>query len=127
MAKLVVVMSLAAMLVACAGEQTSTTTATDRSSSELGAVIVQRAGCGTCHGASGQGGVGPAWVGLAGSQVELSDGSVVVADDGYLFESIRDPGGKRVAGYNVPMPGNSLSDEEISDVVAYIRSLSVSR
>ena len=125
MAKLVVVMSLAAMLVACGGEQTSTTTATDGPSSELGAVIVQRAGCGTCHGVSGQGGVGPAWVDLAGSQVELSDGSVVVADDGYLFESIRDPGATRVAGYNVQMPGNSLSDEEIRDVVVYIRSLSV--
>ena len=67
--------------------------------------------------------MGPGWVGLAGSEVELSDGSFVVADDRYLFESIRDPGAKVVADFSVQMPRNSLSDAEIDEIVAFIRSL----
>ena len=94
-----------------------------QSSAPAGEALAREAGCASCHGGSFQGGIGPGWVGLAGSDVELSDGSVVVADDGYLFESIRDPGAKLVAGFSVQMPRNTLSDAEIDEIVAFIRSL----
>lgn len=62
-------------------------------------------------------------MGLAGSDVELSDGTTVVADGAYLFESIRDPVAQIVAGYSVQMPRNALTDEEIDAIVAFIGSL----
>jgi cytochrome c oxidase subunit 2 len=88
-----------------------------------GEALAREAGCASCHGVSFEGGVGPGWVGLAGSEVVLSDGSVVTAGDDYLFESIRDPGARVVDGFSVQMPRNSLSDAEIDEIVAFIRSL----
>lgn len=80
-------------------------------------------GCASCHGAQGQGGVGPTWIDLAGSDVELEDGSTVVADDAYLVRSIVDPDAEKVAGYTLPMPVNGLSDAQAADIVAYIKEL----
>ena len=85
--------------------------------------IVRANACASCHGADGSGGVGPSWVGLFGSEVDLVDGSTVVADEAYLAESIRDPSAKRVAGYPVTMPTNRLTDDEIAAVVEFIKSL----
>ncbi len=67
--------------------------------------------------------MGPEWLDLAGSEVELEDGSVVVADEAYLRRSIQEPGAEIVAGYTTRMPQNSLSDEQIDAVVAYISEL----
>jgi cytochrome c oxidase subunit 2 len=91
---------------------------------ERGREIANANGCAACHGANGQGGAGPTWVGLAGSDVELADGTVIVADDAYLTRAIADPGADLLAGYSLRMPDNQLTDAEIADVVAYIRDLS---
>jgi cytochrome c oxidase subunit 2 len=91
---------------------------------ERGREIANANGCAGCHGNDGQGGAGPTWVGLAGSQVELSDGTVVTADDAYLARAISDPGAEVVAGNALRMPENSLTDAEIADVIAYIHDLS---
>ena len=90
---------------------------------EAGRALVEAQGCVACHGSDGQGGIGPAWVGLAGSDVELEDGSVVVADPEYLRRSVLDPGAQVVAGTDVSMPDNDLTDTEVDQVVAYIESL----
>jgi mono/diheme cytochrome c family protein len=81
-------------------------------------------GCASCHGPDGQGGVGPKWVGLAGSEVTLESGEKVVADDAYLERAIKDPGAQLVAGYSIQMPTNGLTDAEVADVIAYIHDLS---
>lgn len=81
-------------------------------------------GCAACHGQDGEGGIGPAWTGLAGSEVELDDGTTIVADDTYLRRSIEDPSADVVADFAVQMPENGLSSEEIDAVIAYIRELS---
>ena len=87
-----------------------------------GEQVVLDAGCTSCHGPHGEGGAGPTWKGLYGSEVTLADGSTLTADEAYLTESIRDPSAKQVAGYGL-MPANSLDDAEIQAVVEYIRSL----
>lgn len=87
-----------------------------------GLELVKERGCPACHGDDGGGGVGPAWVGLAGSEVELEDGTVVVADTDYLRRSILDPQADRVAGYSARMPPNTLTDEQVDAIVAYIES-----
>lgn len=81
------------------------------------------AGCASCHGDDGNGRVGPKWVGLADSQVTLSDGTVVTADDTYLYESIKNPGAKKRRGASGIMPANNLTDEEIASIIVYIRAL----
>lgn len=52
----------------------------------------------SCHSVDGSASVGPTWKGLYLSQVKLSDGSVVAADEPYLRESISEPGAKTVDG-----------------------------
>ena len=81
------------------------------------------AGCASCHGQDGNGRVGPKWVGLADSQVTLSDGTVMTADDTYLYESIKDPVAKKRRGASGIMPSNRLTDDEISSIIVYIRAL----
>lgn len=88
-----------------------------------GRQIARDQGCAACHGTDGQGGVGPAWVGLFGSPVELEDGSVVAANTEYLRRSISDPQADIVAGYTTKMPANTLDEDQISAVIAYIEFL----
>jgi cytochrome c oxidase subunit 2 len=90
-------------------------------------------GCASCHGSNGQGGVGPAWTDLAGSEVELAvpddEGGgtrTVVADEEYLLRSILDPAAEEVAGYTLKMPDNALSEAQARDIVAYIQELTSS-
>ena len=85
--------------------------------------IARSNGCAACHGANGQGGVGPAFVGLYLSDRELIDGSIVVADRDYLYESITQPGAKLAAGYRGRMPSNNLDDAQVASIMAWIEEL----
>ena len=88
-----------------------------------GELLVSGNGCAACHSINGAAGVGPTWLGLGGSQVELEDGATVTADDAYLIESIKDPKVKIVKGFAPVMPVYPFTDEEIADIVAYIKTL----
>ncbi|PYV16772.1 MAG: cytochrome c oxidase subunit II [Acidobacteria bacterium] len=92
------------------------------SMAQSGALFYEQFGCITCHGT----GKGPPYAGLYGSTVSLSDGSTVVADDAYIRESILAPSAKIVAGYQPIMPTfqGQISEEQILDLLAYIKSLS---
>lgn len=87
-----------------------------------GAALAQSKGCMSCHQLDNDV-VGPRWTGLWGSQVELEDGTTVLADEEYLRRAITDPDAERVAGYFVAMPKVDLTDDEVSALVAYIASL----
>jgi cytochrome c oxidase subunit II len=91
---------------------------------EAGQNLFQRLGCVTCHRADGTG-QGPSLVGLFGRQVKLQGGKSVVADEGYIRESIIDPRAKIVAGYQPVMPlfKGLVSEEGILQLIAYIKSL----
>lgn len=88
-----------------------------------GREISINSGCASCHGADGNGRIGPNWLQLADSQVTLSDGKIVTADDAYLYESIKYPGEKKRRGASGIMPSNNLTDEEIASIIVYIRAL----
>jgi cytochrome c oxidase subunit 2 len=79
--------------------------------------------CLACHSVDGSVMVGPSWQGLYGHEVELEDGSTVIADEAYLRESITDPMVKIVKGYPPSMPPFPLTDEQIDDIIEYIKSL----
>ena len=102
------------------------TAAPDRALSELatqGRDIALSRGCSACHGENGEGGVGPAWQGLAGNTVELEGGGAVVADADYLRRAIADPQAEVVAGTSITMPVTELADSEIEALVAYVEEL----
>lgn len=84
-------------------------------------------GCVSCHGIDFSGGVGPGWVGLAGSTVALDDGTSVVADDAFLARAITDPGAQVREGSKIAMPENELTDAQVADLVAFLHALSDSR
>ena len=91
-----------------------------------GEALVAANGCGACHSVDGSARpTGPTWLGLFESQVELTDGTTVTADEEFLIESIKDPLAKIVAGNfgGTQMPVFGLSDEQIADIVAYITTL----
>jgi cytochrome c oxidase subunit 2 len=115
---------LVGFVASCGGDDDATTEPAELSAeAEAGRTLARDSGCAGCHGNDFAGGLGPTWVGLAGSEVELEDGTTVTADDAYLTRAIADPGAERVAGFALEMPANDLSEEEIAQIVAYIRAL----
>lgn len=83
-------------------------------------------GCNACHSLDGVAGVGPSWQGIYGSQGNLADGTSVVKDDAYLFQSIRNPAIQIVEGYNNVMPANiaeKMTDQQVDDMIRLIESL----
>ena len=94
------------------------------SSPEAGQNLAVLMGCTSCHSVDDITKIAPPWRGLYGSEIELNDGSLVKVDEAYLVESIKDPNAKIVKGFTRgAMPPISLTDEEISAIVAYIQSV----
>ena len=113
----------AAVLGACGGSESAFDPSGLSAEAARGYEISMNAGCGSCHGAGGEGRVGPKWVGLYGSSVALGDGTTVTADEEYLTVAIRQPAAQRRRGVSGVMPANNLSDEETAAVVAFIKEL----
>jgi cytochrome c oxidase subunit II len=89
-----------------------------------GEIMAVQNGCLGCHTVDGSAGTGPTWFNLYGEQVQLADGSTVIADDAYIQESILDPQAKIVAGFeSILMPAYDFTDEQIADIIAYIETL----
>jgi cytochrome c oxidase subunit 2 len=120
---LAAVLVAALALVACGDDDSAAPEVSLTPAGEAGRQLARDKGCAACHGTTGEGNVGPAFVGLYGSEVALQDGSTVVADDAYLRQSMLDPNSQKVEGYNVPMPKPDLSDAEIDSLLTYIREL----
>jgi len=81
-------------------------------------------GCTSCHSVDDSKKIAPPWRGLYGSQIELADGTKITVDDVYLIESIKSPNAKIVKGFTKgAMPPISLTDEEIANIVTYIKSV----
>jgi len=99
--------------------------AASESLASAGAKLFQRHACNTCHRPDSLA-RGPNLEGLFGKQVQLADGRTVVADESYLRESILTPNNKIVAGFQPIMPTfqGLVSEEELLQLVAYVKSLS---
>ena len=115
--------------VACGGGETvgsgSTTPAADTPAA-AGKSLAQRVGCIACHSPNGSGGAGPTWKGLYERQTTFTDGSTAVADEAYIKQSITDPNARIVKGYStgvMPPTYKTLSDEQLDQLVAYIKTL----
>lgn len=80
-------------------------------------------GCATCH--LGPQHIGPDLRGLLGSRVRFSDGTSAIADADYVRDSILNPTGRIVLGFNPVMPSfkGRLSEDELLQLIAYVQSL----
>jgi cytochrome c oxidase subunit 2 len=100
--------------------------ANQMSPAAAGQQIFESLGCVSCHGANGEGGRGPALLGVFGSNVILNNGQTVKADEGYIRESILNPQAKIVSGFGPIMPSfqGQVNEEQLLQLVAYVKSLS---
>lgn len=92
--------------------------------SVVGERVFNQNGCMTCHMGEDKTRA-PRLEGLYGKSVTLREGGTVTADEAYIAESILRPTAKTVAGYNPVMPTyqGRISEEELLQLVAYIKSL----
>ena len=81
-------------------------------------------GCAACH-QPVDSSIAPTLHGLYGRDRALSSGGDVLADEAYLDESIRNSRAKIAAGFAPSMPvfGDLLSDDEVADLIEYIKTL----
>ena len=89
-----------------------------------GEALAVQNGCLGCHTVDGAAGTGPTWFNLYCRQEQLADGTTVIVDDAYIHESILEPQAKIVSRFeSVLMPTYTFTDEQIADIVAYLKTL----
>ncbi len=88
-------------------------------------LFTNKLGCASCH-AGGPSQRGAKLEGIFNKEVKLANGQTVVADEEYIRNSILNPGGQVVEGYQPIMPTfkGQVSEEQLLSLVAYIKSLS---
>lgn len=103
------------------GARSDTLSASARNGKEL----FEDHDCQSCHPIDGEKQLAPPICGLFGSERELEDGSTVIADEGYIKESIQYPGAKVVMGFNNNMPSfrDLMTGRELQEVTDYIKAL----
>jgi cytochrome c oxidase subunit 2 len=89
--------------------------------------LLNRNLCLSCHSLDGSAMVGPSFKGLYGKKqtVILPDGKEkeLILDDAYLAKSIREPAAEIAKGYPPAMPGNQLSNDDLKQIVEFIKTL----
>lgn len=96
----------------------------DSVAAESGQKLSVSKGCMACHTTTGVRLIGPSWKDLFG-KTEPTDKGEVKVDENYVRESILDPQAKVVTGFQPVMPTfrGQIADQEIDEIVAYIKSL----
>lgn len=86
-----------------------------------GEKLFKQLNCLSCHGDVTR---GPLLDGILGKKIALQGGGSVTADENYLRESIINPAAKVVDGYQPVMPvySQQLSEEQIMDILAYLKA-----
>jgi cytochrome c oxidase subunit 2 len=79
--------------------------------------------CMSCHTITADADLAPSFKGLYGRTQKMTDGSVVKVDDAYLREAILDRDHTIVDGYDDLMPEPVLTDEELEQIIQYLKTL----
>lgn len=99
----------------------------ERKPGSRGPMLVKIKGCVACHSVDGSPLVGPTFKGVFGHNVTVITGGKereILADEEYLRRSILEPQADRVKGFeNIPMPPQGLTDEELAEIIAYLKEL----
>jgi cytochrome c oxidase subunit 2 len=90
--------------------------------------LFQKYACNTCH-TNDATGRGPVLAGMYGTDVMLTDNSIVKADDNYIRESILNPRAKVVKGFQPIMPTfqGQVNEEDLLKLLAYVKSLGTTK
>ncbi len=91
-----------------------------------GSQLYQVKGCVACHSTDGSPRVGPTFKGLLGKKEEVTSGGkkeTLVVDEAFIRKFILEPNVVHIEGYPPIMPKIALSDEEVTTLVDYIKSL----
>jgi cytochrome c oxidase subunit II len=90
-----------------------------------GKILYDKKGCATCHTIDGTPKIAPTFKGFWAKGKEATSAGEVTIDENYIKESLLDPQAKIVNGYPASMPTfkGQLSDQEISAIVAFLKSL----
>jgi cytochrome c oxidase subunit II len=88
-------------------------------------LFTNKLGCASCH-AGGASQRGAKLEGIFGTDIKLTNGQVVKADEEYIRNSILNPSSQVVEGYQPIMPTfkGQVTEEQLVALVAYIKSLS---
>ena len=92
----------------------------------LGPQLYQEKGCVGCHSIDGSPRVGPTFKGLFGKNEKVTAAGkeqTVVADEAFIRKFILEPNVVHIEGYPPIMPKIDLTDEELTSLVNYIKSL----
>jgi cytochrome c oxidase subunit 2 len=92
----------------------------------LGAQLFQEKGCMACHSIDGTPRVGPTLKGLFGKTVTvMTDGKErnILADEAYLRKSLLEPNADVVKGYPPIMPLQKMSEDEVNELIRYMKEL----
>ncbi len=94
------------------------------SAADQGRILVETNECRDCHKLNDPF-KAPTLEGLFGAEIDLADGRTIIADEGYIVESILNPARKISYGYQNSMPAyqGKLKAEQISLIVAYLKSI----
>jgi len=88
--------------------------------------LLETKGCLGCHTIDGSPKAGPTFKGLYGSKVTVVTSGkerVITADDAYIERSILHPDADIVKGFPPVMPALSVSEEEIQEIIGYLKTL----
>ena len=91
---------------------------------QSGERLFRELGCSGCH--LGQSVIrAPPLQGVFNKPVPLNNGEVVIADEGYLRDSILFPAKQIVSGYTNDMPSyqGKISEEELIELIAYLKNV----
>lgn len=93
----------------------------------MGEQLYTLKGCGACHKTDGTSQVAPTWKGLFGKEEKVMENGkevTVKVDEDYIKESIKIPQQKITVGFaSTPMPVFPMTDDEIEQVIAYMKTL----
>lgn len=88
--------------------------------------LLETKGCLGCHTIDGSPKAGPTFKGLYGSKVTVVTSGkerVIIVDDAYIERSILHPDADIVKGFPPVMPALSVSEEEIQEIIGYLKTL----
>lgn len=91
-----------------------------------GLAVMTDKGCLACHSVDGKPMVGPTLKALYGKQQEVlvaGNTRTVTVDDAYLRRAITNPMDQVVRGYPPAMPQTPMTEQELAEVVRYIKTL----
>jgi cytochrome c oxidase subunit 2 len=94
----------------------------DMTQAERGEIWFNEFACSGCHNITGDpGGAGPTWKGIYGREELLTDGSTVIVDHIYIYQSILEPNSQIVDGFNegiMPQDYGTRIDERQAEILA---------